>query len=114
MEMDAIRANFGVAQGVLRSVKAGMDQVGISRSPYEVRAALKALREAVEDGSLPDGGVQAPRHNGGALRRPPQKLRPLGLVRAEGKIPGFPSKLGGQLLRQGQAAFHRKLLPRIF
>ena len=53
MEMDAIRANFGVAQGVLRSVKAGMDQVGISRSPYEVRAALKALREAVEDGSLP-------------------------------------------------------------
>ena len=53
MEMDAIRANFGVAQGVLRSVKAGMDQVGISRSPHEVRAALKALREAVEDGSLP-------------------------------------------------------------
>lgn len=62
MEMDAIRAHFGVAQGALRSVKAGMDQVGISRSLHEVRAALKLLREAVEDGSLPmeriDGAVE--------------------------------------------------------
>lgn len=62
MEMDAIRAHFGVAQGALRSVKAGMDQVGISRSVPEVRAALKLLREAVEDGSLPmeriDGAVE--------------------------------------------------------
>lgn len=53
MEMDAIRAHYGVADGVVRSVKAGVDLIGISRNLDDVRESLRALRAAVEDGSLP-------------------------------------------------------------
>lgn len=53
MEMDAIRAHFGVAEGVVQSVKAGVDMIIISRNMEDVRAALCALRTAVESGAIP-------------------------------------------------------------
>ena len=57
MEMDAIRANFGTAAGAVRSIAAGIDLVCISRSASEVRATLRGLRKAVEDGTLPMGRI---------------------------------------------------------
>lgn len=53
MEMNAIQAYYGIPEGTVQAVKAGMDFVFISHTPAQVMASAKALEAAVVAGEIP-------------------------------------------------------------
>ena len=53
MEMNAISKTYGIEEGCIRAVKAGIDLIFISHVHEKVRSALNALKEAVLSGDIP-------------------------------------------------------------
>ena len=59
MEMDAIRATVGTAEGAVQAVEAGCDILTISHSFDAVAAAAQALYAAVESGRISEKRIEA-------------------------------------------------------
>ncbi|CAM3860514.1 beta-N-acetylhexosaminidase [Cohnella lubricantis] len=53
LEMDAIRKEYGTAEGAVNALKAGVHLLFISHTPELVRAAVERIERAVQDGELP-------------------------------------------------------------
>ena len=53
MEMNAISKTYGIEEGCIRAVKAGIDLIFISHFHKKVKSALNALKEAVLSGEVP-------------------------------------------------------------
>lgn len=53
MEMNAISKTYGIEEGCIRAVKAGIDLIFISHFHDKVRSTLNALKEAVLSGDIP-------------------------------------------------------------
>ena len=53
MEMNAISTTYGIEEGVIRAVLAGIELIFISHKHDKVRSAMDALEQAVEQGRVP-------------------------------------------------------------
>lgn len=54
MEMDAIADGVGTPRGCVEAIKAGADVVLVSHTPERQRRSIRAVREAVADGEIPE------------------------------------------------------------
>lgn len=59
MEMNAISSTYGVEEGVIQAVLAGVELIFISHDHERVRSAMDALRTAVETGRVPMSVIDA-------------------------------------------------------
>ena len=58
MEMDAIRANIGIAEGAVRAIEAGMDILTISHTYDAAKEAIEGIYAALESGRLTEERIQ--------------------------------------------------------
>lgn len=54
MEMDAIADGVGTPRGCVEAIKAGADVVLVSHTPDRQRRSVRAVREAIADGEIPE------------------------------------------------------------
>ena len=58
LEMGAIVKNYGIGEACRRAVLAGVDMLAICASPEAITEGYKAIKEAVENGEIPEARIE--------------------------------------------------------